>query len=171
LFNGSIPLIALKMSAYKYDDKVFLKFVKVVDERSYGFVDEDEPIAEQVDREYWEKKRPKKILEITDEFINLIKQADVNSVPKYNKYYIGFTANGTPSTSINAKPRVNSVIVQIKLLKDEEIDNIIEVSGMDLLTYETKYSQYRIRLNSKITEKQKEVLLNLIKQSRQLTEK
>ena len=46
LFNGRIPLIALKMTAYKVGDDYALTFVKVLDELSYGLVDEDEPVAE-----------------------------------------------------------------------------------------------------------------------------
>ena len=41
LFNGSIPLIALKMTAYKVGDEYALTFVKVLDELAYGLVDED----------------------------------------------------------------------------------------------------------------------------------
>ena len=41
LFNGAIPLIALKMTAYEINGEVYLTFVKVLDEITYGFVDED----------------------------------------------------------------------------------------------------------------------------------
>jgi hypothetical protein len=33
LFNGNIPLVALKMTAYKVGNDVALSFVKVLDER------------------------------------------------------------------------------------------------------------------------------------------
>src|SRR5437016_3062732 len=46
LFNGTIPLVALKMTAFKINDAIALTFVKVLDEMSLGLVDEDEPIAE-----------------------------------------------------------------------------------------------------------------------------
>jgi hypothetical protein len=49
LFNGSIPLIALKMTAYKIGEQYALRFVKVLDEMSYGLVDDDEPVAEPTD--------------------------------------------------------------------------------------------------------------------------
>jgi hypothetical protein len=42
-----IPLIALKMTAYKVDDKIALTFVRVLDEISFGLVDDDEPVAEE----------------------------------------------------------------------------------------------------------------------------
>src|SRR6476659_2520150 len=57
LFNGAIPLVALKMTAYKVGDDYALTFVKVLDELTYGLVDEDEPIAEPTDRAFWESTR------------------------------------------------------------------------------------------------------------------
>ena len=50
LFNGAIPLIALKLTAYKVGDDYAITFVKVLDEITYGLVDEDEPLAEPTDR-------------------------------------------------------------------------------------------------------------------------
>src|SRR5207247_10052879 len=43
LFNGTIPLVALKMSAYKVNGAIALAFVKVLDKITLGLVDEDEP--------------------------------------------------------------------------------------------------------------------------------
>src|SRR5262249_20642285 len=40
LFNGAIPLIALKMTAYKVADQHALTFVKVLDEITFGLVDD-----------------------------------------------------------------------------------------------------------------------------------
>src|SRR4029079_16893086 len=56
LFNGAIPLIALKMTVYKVGDGYALTFVKVLDEISYGLVGDDEPVAEPADRGLWERK-------------------------------------------------------------------------------------------------------------------
>src|SRR5581483_5339656 len=43
LFNGSIPLVAMKMSAFKVNDAIALTFVKVLDEVTLGLGEEDEP--------------------------------------------------------------------------------------------------------------------------------
>jgi hypothetical protein len=51
LFNGNIPLIALKMTAYKVGDAVALTFVKVLDEIAYGLVGDDEPTVEPTTRD------------------------------------------------------------------------------------------------------------------------
>ena len=47
LFNGAMPLIALMMTAYKVADQTALTFVKVLDEMTYGLVDEEEPVSDR----------------------------------------------------------------------------------------------------------------------------
>jgi hypothetical protein len=86
LFNGAIPLIALKMTAYEINGEVHLTFVKVLDEVVYGFVEEDEPVAEPADREYWEKKSSKKSLSIVDKVLEIIKPVDVDADRKLTIY-------------------------------------------------------------------------------------
>ena len=77
LFNGTIPLIAMKVTAYKVGDEYALTFVKVLDEMSLGLVDEDEPVAEPTDRAFWETKRgTKKTLQATDSLLNLVKEVE-----------------------------------------------------------------------------------------------
>lgn len=46
LFNGSIPLIALKVTAYEYEGKYFVTFNKILDEVQFGLVEEDEEVKE-----------------------------------------------------------------------------------------------------------------------------
>jgi len=55
LFNGSIPLIAIQMTALQVNDGVSLQFTKVLDEVTLGLVDEDEEV-QTTDRAYWEEK-------------------------------------------------------------------------------------------------------------------
>src|SRR5690554_7650195 len=53
LFNGSIPLMALKVTAYEYEGKYFVTFNKILDEVQFGLVEEDEEVKEVTDRNYW----------------------------------------------------------------------------------------------------------------------
>src|SRR4051794_16730665 len=77
LFNGAIPLIALKMTAYKVGDQYALTFVKVLDEMTYGLVDDDEPLAEPTDRGFWESKRgTKQTLVATDALLRLVNEVE-----------------------------------------------------------------------------------------------
>jgi hypothetical protein len=56
LFNGTIPLMAIQMSAVELGDTVSLLFTTVLDEARFGLVDEDEEVQEFTDRAYWEAR-------------------------------------------------------------------------------------------------------------------
>jgi hypothetical protein len=74
LFNGNIPLVALKIAAFKSQRcNCGTTFGKVLDEMSLGLVDEDEPIAEQ-QRGSWEAKASTKTLTETDSLLTLVKK-------------------------------------------------------------------------------------------------
>jgi len=167
LFNGAIPLIALKMTAYKVNDQYALTFVKVLDEISYGLVDEDEPIAEPTDRAFWETKRgTKKTLSITDKLLKLVNDVEPNATLKYNKHYIGLGIDGAPLNFITFMPRKAHVIMTIKLPKTQEIDEQLEEAGIETLAYDSQWRQYRVRIDSDLEGKQREILLILAHQSR-----
>ena len=166
LFNGTIPLIALKVTAYKIGDEYALTFVKVLDEMNFGLVDEDEPIAEPTDRAFWETKRgTKKTLQATDSLLKLVKEVEPRASLKYNKHYIGIEVDGIARNFVSFLPRKAHVIMTIKLPKTVETDEFLDEAGLETLAYETQWRQYRIRLESGLDNKQKEALLALVKQA------
>ncbi len=163
LFNGAIPLIALKMTAYKVGDQVALTFVKVLDEITYGLVEEDEPTAEPTDREYWKKKSPEKILKFVDELLSHVHEVAPNAELKYNRHYIGLSINGSSNNFVHFKPQKSSVMVKFKLPKTDETDKVIEDAGLETLSYETPWRQYRVRFEPNYNEKQRELLRYLVR--------
>ncbi len=166
LFNGTIPLIAMKVTAYKVGNEYALTFVKVLDEMSLGLVDEDEPVAEPTDRAFWETKRgTKKTLQATDSLLILVKEVEPRASLKYNKHYIGIEVDGAARNFVSFMPRKAHVIMTIKLPKTVETDELLEEAGLETLTYETQWRQYRLRLESGIEDKQKEAILSLVKQA------
>jgi hypothetical protein len=168
LFNGSIPLIALKLTAYKIGDAHALTFVKVLDEITYGLVDEDELVAEPTDRAFWESKRgTKKTLATTDELLKIIHEVEPKAVLKYNKHYIGLGVDGAPLNFATFRPRKAYVLMDIKLPKTKEFDQQLEEAGIETLDYETKWRRYRVRIDSNLESKQREVLLMLAKRPRE----
>ena len=166
LFNGAIPLIALKMTAYEINGEVHLTFVKVLDEVVYGFVEEDEPVAEPADREYWEKKSSKKSLSFVDKVLEIIKPVEQNAIAKYNRHYIGLSLNGSPFNFVNFRPQKGSLVMKFKLPKTQEYDDLIEEAGFETLHYEGVWKQYRIRIEPEISDKQSEAILELSRSAR-----
>jgi len=86
LFNGSIPLITIQMSALKIGDQVALVFTTVVDELTLGLDEEDE-YNEPTDRNYWETKiGSKETVSMVDKLLMLINTFAPGFELKYNKY-------------------------------------------------------------------------------------
>ncbi len=86
LFNGFIPLIALKMSAIETSEGIGLYFTKVLDVMPLGLVEEDEEVRETTDRAYWERKAGPKLLALADRILALCKAFEPSLEPKYNKF-------------------------------------------------------------------------------------
>lgn len=168
LFNGAIPLIALKMTAYKVGNEYALTFVKVLDEMNYGLVDEDEPVSEPTDRNFWETKRgTKATLELTDGLVRLAQEVEPKAVPKYNKHYIGLEVNGSAMNFVIFMPRKSHVILGIKLGQSKDIDGQIEEAGLETQAYDSQFHYYRLRIDSAPDNKQRNSLLNLIRLARE----
>lgn len=169
LFNGAVPLIAMKMTGYKIGSEYALTFVKVLDEISYGLVDEDEPVAEPTDRTFWEVTRgSKKTVALTDELMKLVNEVEPKASLKYNKHYIGLEVEGAPFNFVTFMPRKAHLIMTIKGAKSEETDNLLEEAGVVTLEYNTYWKQYRLRLDKAPDEKQRALLVRLIHQAREV---
>jgi hypothetical protein len=166
LFNGFIPLIALQMSALKFGDQISLVFTKVLDAVSLGLDDEGEEIQAVTDRNFWETVRgTKETVALADEMLELIKTFAPNTELKYNKYYIGLANDGQPNNFAVFRPKKNSFRVEIKLKSLPEIDRQFEEAGIDVMDYDKRWGNYRLRLSKNDIKKHSELLLKLLKRS------
>jgi len=169
LFNGNIPLIALKMAAFKVNDTIALTFVKVLDVITLGLVDEDEPKAEPTTRESWETKASKKSLAETDELLKLVKEIQPKASLNYNKHYIGLEIDGASRNFVAFRPKKGHVIMEFKLPDQaEDMKNKIEESGMRPLAYDSQFRYFRISIDQLELDKQREVLRDLVRQAWEL---
>ncbi|ABM95932.1 hypothetical protein [Methylibium petroleiphilum] len=168
LFNGAIPLIALKMTVYKVGEGYALTFVKVLDEISYGLVDEDEPVAEPADRSLWEKKGSQKSLVIVEDLLQkVVRQVEPKATLKYNKHYIGIGVDGAAMNFVTFVPRKAHVIMSIKLPKEQETHDAMTEAGLEMMAYDTGFKYYRVHVPPSLDDKQRQSLTALVKQARQ----
>lgn len=165
LFNGTIPLIALQMSALKLGDQVGLVFTTVLDHVTLGMVDEDEEIHDVTDRAYWESRGSKKTVAMADELLAIAKHFDPSLELKYNKFYIGLARNGQPSNFIVFRPKKGFIRFEPRLKELPETQERLEAAGLDVMDYDSRWGRYRIRLQPGDVEKQKQVLDGVIKEA------
>jgi hypothetical protein len=167
LFNGNIPLIAIQLTAYKLGDNYFLTFNKILDEVSFGLVDDDEELSEVTDRNYWEtKKGTPKTVRIVDEALNLIREVIPGYQLKYNKFYIGLVRNGRADNFIIFKAKKNFTRMEIRLEKSDELENEIEEKGIDLMDYDRRSGRYRIKITVNDLKKHRDFIKDLIRKSK-----
>ncbi|HKZ02524.1 MAG TPA: hypothetical protein VJ180_09810 [Pyrinomonadaceae bacterium] len=158
LFNGTIPLIAIQMQAVQLGNSVSLVFTTVLDQVQRGLVDEDEEVHEATDRTYWETRGSKTTVAMADEFLEILKQLDPALELKYNKFYIGLARQGQADNFVIFRPQKNSIRVEPRLTKNEEIEQKIEAAGLDVMDYDNRWSRYRIRLGKGEAKKHAEIL-------------
>lgn len=164
LFNGFIPLIAIQMQAVKIKDYISLSFVKVLDERKLGWVDEDEEISETTDRNYWENRVNKSSLEISDEVFNILKDIDSNISANYRKRHIGIWVDKKVRNFVVLKPKKDWVklVVYSSFEIYEELYEVLEQSDLKAEEYNSKYNLFQINLQQKSDVKRNEEILKSI---------
>jgi hypothetical protein len=169
LLNGTIPLIAIQMSALKIGDSIGLFFTTVLDQINLGFVDEDEEVQETTDRAYWEKKATKQTVAMADEILELLREYDKALELKFNKFYVGIARDGRPDNFVIFRPKMNWITVEPKLKESDEIQNLLEAQGCDVMEYDKRWGRYRIRFKQGDVTKHQALLIKLLKDAGYLT--
>lgn len=168
LFNGFIPLIAIKMTAYKHGDEIALIFTKVLDEIPLGLIEEDDEVKDVTDRAYWLKRGTDTTVAMADEILNLINSFKSGYELKYNKFYIGLAKNGQSNNFTKFRPKKNHLRVEFKLPKLDEIDQLIEQHELIQMDYDSRWGNYRIKLNHGEIAKKETILKTLLKKAEKL---
>jgi hypothetical protein len=165
LFNGTIPLVAIQMSAVQLGDTVSLLFTTVLDQVRRGPVDEDEEVNEVTDRAYWENRGSKATVAMADELLEVLKTFNPQLELKYNKFYIGLATEGQPNNFVIFRPQKTAIRIEPRLQKTDSIESAIETAGLDVMDYDSKWRRYRIRLQKGDVAKQSAVLHKLLEQA------
>ena len=158
LLNGNIPLVALKISAFKFENKIAITFTKVLDEIELGLVDDDEDKAEVTDIDYRKQRASPATIKLFNEIFGLVQEIEPSATPKFNKHYIGTALRGgVVRNFVFFRPRKSVVQVEIKLERTDELDS--EINELFDSSYD---SNYRIQITTDFSEEQKILLKKLI---------
>jgi predicted transport protein len=121
----------------------------------------DEEVHEATDRTYWENRGSKTTVTMADELLDVLKQLDPALELKYNKFYIGLARQGQADNFVIFRPQKNSIRVEPRLKKNEEIEQKIEAAGVDVMDYDNRWNRYRIRLGKGDVKKHADILRDL----------
>jgi len=165
LFNGSIPLIAIKLGAYSVEGKVLLTFTTVLDELTRGLVDEDEEVALQTDRAYWEEHANKDTVAMADRLLEVACKFDPALTLKYNKFYIGLAKDGQPNNFAIFRPQKGYLRFEPRIDSAEDFERRLTEAGLELLPYDKRWGRLRIRLQQADVRKHAELLQELMQKA------
>ncbi len=167
LFNGTIPLIALQMSALKIGTQVALVFTTVLDELAFGLVDDDEETEAVTDRAYWEERGTKETVGMADKVLEMIHTFDPDVELKYNKFYIGLAKDGRPCNYVVFRAKKTTLRAEVRLPPSDEATQELEKAGLDLMDYDKRWGRFRIRLAPPDLKLHAELLAGLLKRARE----
>lgn len=145
LFNGFIPLVAIQMSALRYENAISLVCTTVLDQMILGMPEEEEEL-EPVDRAYWVHRATADTVGMAEEVVNRARELDSEIEPKFNRHYIGLSKHGQPFNFVTFRPRKKVLLAEFKLTRSSELGAMIEEKGLDLLDF-NRWGNYRIRLS------------------------
>jgi len=141
----------------------------VLDKVSLGYTDEEEETASPADRNYWETiKGTPETCAMADEIEKFAKEFAPNSELSYNKHYIGFWVDRRPCNFAICRPQRNSMRLEISLPKTDETDLLIEEADIDFLEYDSRWTNYRLRISRDDLANKAEVLTKLLNEAYQL---
>jgi hypothetical protein len=161
LFNKAIPLIAIQLRALDVEGVLTMSATTVLDLARVG-TDEEDEAGQATDRGYWAGRGS---LDVADQVLALINEIAAGMALKYNKHYIGLAHDGIADNFVVFRPRREYTIVDFRIPRSEEVTALINDSGVEVLAYEKRYGNYRLRLTSQDVAAHRELLLDLIRRA------
>lgn len=166
LFNGSIPIIAIQLTAVETKEGVGLVFTRVLDAVQRGLVDEDEPVYEETSRADWQQKRATpETVELADRIYELCRTFVPGLTQAYKKNYIGFRLNDHPFNFALCKPKTKSLLLEVGLPQTEETDEELKGTDLNVLSYNRHFGLYKLSLGKEDIEKHSDFLKSLLKRA------
>ena len=145
LFNGFIPLIAVQIQGLEVNGAFTLVATTVLDVMTIGTEEEDE--GGIVDRADWEQRASSQSVGLIDQLIKrFVQPIEPSLQAKYNKHYIGLANRGVAKNFALFRPRRHHVIAEFTIPRSEELTELLDQSGLDVLPYDVRWGHYRMRL-------------------------
>jgi predicted transport protein len=163
LFNKSVPLIAIQVSALQVGENITLNFVKVLDIAATIGWEDDGTAGTVSDRGSWLKKSSPQSMDLMDKFIDLIRAStnDYKIEPKFNKYYVGLARNGVPNNFVSLKPQRQAMRVEFKIPRDEDLTCRIE-ENLTFISYDLSWNLYQVKITESDFTKNEAFLRELV---------
>jgi len=164
LMNKSIPVVAIQLSAIKNENKIGLLFTKVLDVYETP-EDELELEAEEIDRNYWEKKSNPTTMSIIDQIIAHSKEQYGNLKITYNKYHIALGTAVRNNIWLHPRRRHGHCYIEL-IVGEDNVDEVIKMLEDNSISYrKTGDESFGISIQEKVFKEKTEVFFRIIETS------
>ena len=100
---------------------------------------------------------------MTDAVFTMVKSWDSELELKNKKFYVGLAKQGQPNNFVVFRPKKAYLRVGVRLERSDEIEAMLEESGLELMDYYSCWGRYRIRLAKIDIKKQEQFLQEFLK--------
>jgi hypothetical protein len=160
LVAGSIPFIAIQLSALQVGEQVVLNFVRVLD-RTPLRIDDEAEVSPPADRKYWTERGSAETVAISDAMAAIINERAIPKLQlKYNRSYIGLQDGNAPNNIVWWEPKPGFSLVMCRPGEPQMWKEQLEKAGLNVGVQAG--GTLRISLKPFQMESQKDVIRKLL---------
>jgi len=163
LLNRAVPLVAIQLSAFRFDDDVVLQFTRVLDTYEFGGDSEDEEGAEAADKSYWENRSNPDSLKVVDAVRGLLSSPESARIV-FNKHHIAMGTTGYNFCWFHPRREASHCHIDLKFgEKRQEVKDHLEKNGIEASS--RGRSRLVLRLRVKDVQDQRAALVEAFRQA------
>lgn len=162
LLNRAVPIIAIQLSAFRFNDEVVLQFIRVLDTYEYAVEVPEEP-GEIVDSSYWEKRSNPESLAVMALIQGLTPNDNGDPRLTYNSNHIALGTSGYNFCWFHPRKKASHCHMHIKVGagKRQEILDRLDEAGIEAGNHGPH--SIRLSLDSKDIEAHRELIAEIIR--------
>ncbi|MCO5129062.1 MAG: hypothetical protein M9932_00680 [Xanthobacteraceae bacterium] len=153
LLNRSVPIMALQLNAFRFENDVVLQFIRVLDTTSFGF-GSDGPPSLPADRSDWEKKSGS-LVALADAFEQML-SSDAKARVTYNRGHIALGTTGLNFCWLRPRKNPWDAVAAMKVGAEAREEIVDKLRDADLDA--RPWGKRGIRMNIKLSDLQKHSL-------------
>jgi len=164
LLAGSIPMVAIQLSALRIEDRVVLDFVRVLDQRALREDDTVESVVATADRNMWQERVGEEMMRICDRIAEIANEvAEPKLELKYQKRHLGLCPHGSFFNAAALFPKKASLGMRMAIRDSDEWLKRLEESGVQVSS--RRPGSITVRVRPVDLPKQEPILRELIQQA------
>jgi hypothetical protein len=156
--NRAVPMVAVKLSAFRMGDNLVLHPVKVLDVFE-EVMESDTGEVEQVDRGYWEKKSAPASLSMVDKVLSMLQAQGIQPRVTYNRYHIAVGTTGRNFCWLRPRRTAGNCHIEFRVTAEtrDSVLSSLQNAGIDATPWRSENIAFRI--NAKSLDEQSNLLI------------